>query len=164
VPAGRLADSVPGRAQAVAFSPDGGTLAVGNDDGTVYLDSVRGQRITGQPAVLGGSTQTITSLAFSPNGQTLLAAGYEPTIRLWNVPTRSLVAAITTHGSGVTFAAEMSYNGPTGMIATAGEVTQVWQTDPDQVAADICGTLRAPVSQQTWHKYLPEYPYTEVCG
>ncbi len=49
-----------------AFSPDGQLLAVGRDDGTIFLLDVATQRTL---ARLRGHTDLVRSLAFSPAGQ-----------------------------------------------------------------------------------------------
>ena len=61
---------------AVALHPDGRTLAVGDDDGTVvFLDAVTRRRL-GRPHE-AGLTARITSLAFSPDGSRLASAGFD---------------------------------------------------------------------------------------
>ena len=61
---------------AVALHPDGRTLAVGDDDGTVvFLDAVTRRRL-GRPHE-SGLTTTIRSLAFSPDGSRLASSGFD---------------------------------------------------------------------------------------
>jgi DNA-binding SARP family transcriptional activator/WD40 repeat protein len=61
---------------AIALHPDGRTLAVGDDDGTVlFLDTVTRRRL-GTPHQVSGATR-ITSLAFSPDGTRLASAGWD---------------------------------------------------------------------------------------
>ena len=63
-------------ANAVALHPDGGTLAVGDDDGTlVFLDAATGRRL-GTPHE-AGLTALISSLSFSPDGARLASAGFD---------------------------------------------------------------------------------------
>ena len=61
---------------AIALHPDGRTLAVGDDDGTVvFLDAVTRRRL-GRPHE-SGLTTTIISLAFSPDGSRLASSGLD---------------------------------------------------------------------------------------
>ncbi|MDM8518432.1 adenylate/guanylate cyclase domain-containing protein [Anaerolineales bacterium HSG6] len=68
----------------LAFSPDGQTLVGGTRDGKFYVWSL--STTTTEPQLVQGSLDTITTLAFSADGQTL-AVGYSEdyTIYLWNM-------------------------------------------------------------------------------
>ncbi|TDC57179.1 hypothetical protein E1281_05955 [Actinomadura sp. KC345] len=85
---------------AVALSPDGRTLATGvpEEDGpAVQLwDRTTQQRI-GSPLELPDARRTVTSLAFTPDGRTLMTSSSDG-LRLWNVATRREIAHDGTLG------------------------------------------------------------------
>ncbi len=78
--------------RAVAFSPDGQTLASGSFDNTVRLWNLHDPNAA--PVILNGHEGMVHSLAFSPDGQTLASGSFDKTVRLWNVST-ALNAGLT---------------------------------------------------------------------
>ncbi len=82
--------------RSVAFSPDEATLVSAAADGTVLLREVE----TGNAAGLSGHA-SLSSMALSRDG-VLLAAGYQDgTLRLWDAATRTPIATLEGHTSGV---------------------------------------------------------------
>ena len=71
---------------AVAFSPDGHTLASSDSDGAIRLWDVADPA---QPRPLGppltGGAAAVYSVAFSPDGHTLASGSLDGTVRLWDV-------------------------------------------------------------------------------
>ena len=65
----------------VAFSPDGDTLAYGNDD-TIQLWDVQSRVLLHS---LTGHTDLVDSLAFSPDGKQLASGSRDGTILLWKL-------------------------------------------------------------------------------
>ena len=67
---------------AIAFSPDGATLASANWDGTLYLwNAVTGEQLF----TLDGHKGWVSAAAFSPNLDTIASGSYDGTILLWKL-------------------------------------------------------------------------------
>jgi WD40 repeat protein len=87
-PLGRASTGNTGTVEAVAFSPDGHTLAAGSDDHMVRLWHVTG--LAGPPDLIGqplaGHDGQAKAVAFSPDGRTLATGGTDFAVRLWALP------------------------------------------------------------------------------
>ena len=74
-----------GDVQAIAYAPDGKTLASAGRDETIRLWHPK----TSQPlATLTGHGGLVTSIAFSPDGKKLVSGSGDGTVRLWLTETR----------------------------------------------------------------------------
>jgi WD40 repeat protein len=73
----------------VAFSPDGGQLAVGGGAGQLYLFDLR----AGIQRPLTGHTERVRGLAFSRDGSRLVSVDAKGTLRLWDVAQGTPVGA-----------------------------------------------------------------------
>lgn len=83
----------------VIFNPDGQTLALLSDDGLILGDGMTGQPLG--PA-LAGHADTVTTAAFSPNGEILASGSRDCTIILWDVATsQALGLPLTGHTAPV---------------------------------------------------------------
>lgn len=77
--------------RAVAFSPDGRTIASGSFDNTVILWNLQGQML--HPP-LEGHEEGVMRVAFSPDGKLLASASTDGTVRLWEVESGRPVARL----------------------------------------------------------------------
>ena len=101
---------------AVAFSPDGKTLAAASSDGAVRLVDVATRQQTG--AFLAGSALEVDSLAFSPDGKTLAVGTFDGTVQLWDVATRRQIGLPLASGTGEVLSVAFSPDGKSWPPAT----------------------------------------------
>ncbi|MFO0810771.1 MAG: sigma-70 family RNA polymerase sigma factor [Gemmataceae bacterium] len=89
----RTFDNPHSTGQAVAWSPDGATLAANAPNGGVRLWAVKTGREDG---TLAGESQAVADLAFTPDGRTLAVAYYIPAaLWLWDVSARKVVQRLS---------------------------------------------------------------------
>ncbi|AQZ62092.1 hypothetical protein BKM31_11965 [[Actinomadura] parvosata subsp. kistnae] len=117
---------------AVAFSPDGRTLAT-SSDGTIRLWNMETPgHITLRGRPLPSHAGVNAKVAFSPDGRTLAATGADGTIRLWDVtdPDRPAPrgAPLTGH-KGYVFALAFSPDGRTLASGAADGTVRLWSVE-----------------------------------
>ncbi len=79
------------------ISPDGKTFAAGIGKTIVLWDIASGEKIM----TLTGHTGSVNSLAFSPDGNTLVSGNWNDTVRLWDVATATQKKALTNHRNSI---------------------------------------------------------------
>ncbi len=117
----------------VAVSPTGKTLAAADQDGNVYVWNLTG----GSPVVLhGADTQSINTVAFSPDGKTLAIGGPGGT-RLWDVATRKFAPPLTGPDTSP-HAVAFSPNGKTLAAGDGNGNIYLWDLATRQAKAIPC--------------------------
>jgi WD40 repeat protein len=115
----------------ISFSPDGGMLASGSDDGTVKVWSLR----TYQEIATLEHEKTVFALSFSPNGEILAIADAE--VKLWSVPDWQEIA---TFDEGYSEAIEcIAFSPDSTILATGGgsweDFVRLWSVpDGEEIA------------------------------
>jgi WD40 repeat protein len=137
-----------GRVFSVAFSPDGKTLASGNNDATIILWDVSNRQLPVQlGAPLSGHSRWVSSIAFSPDGKTLASGSGDNTIILWDMsdPTKTPVELgkpLKGHG-GAVLSVAFSPDGKTLASGSRDKLILLWDVSnpkaPVQLSAPLSG-------------------------
>jgi len=84
----------PGWISALAFSPDGRTVACGHDDGFVRIWDVLSQRQIGE---LPAHADAVSAIQFSAAGDRIATAGEDRVVQVWNAESHKLLATLRSH-------------------------------------------------------------------
>ncbi|MDQ1069043.1 nSTAND1 domain-containing NTPase [Streptomyces canus] len=154
---------------ALAFTPDGTRLAVGDSTGHVTLwdGDVRHRAgaLTGTSDTASqGEPEAVGALAFSADGGTLAVGGANGTLRLWDTATQQpLGTDLPTPGDGIRSLA-FAEGGGTVYAGGPDVLLQRFAIAPDRAVRTICARTGGGLTEAQWRTYVPDAPYENVCA
>jgi WD40 repeat protein len=164
------------------FSPDGRCIALDMNDGTVALHEVASGQVrrtfgtqVPQPknagfggSGFGGPINSLlpgTRVAFTPDGQTLLHAGLDHGIHVWDIVSGQELKAFKGH-SGAVNAVAVASNGKTAVSASADTTALVWDLARVVRPAPAVKFLTADQRDTRWQELLTgnaAQAFTAIC-
>jgi WD40 repeat protein/tRNA A-37 threonylcarbamoyl transferase component Bud32 len=145
---------------AIAFSPDGRTIATGGLDTLVRLWDVRTGTLVREleqnvgPAVL--------SLGFSPDGRILAMSGGEAFASLWDLAEGVPIGPrLSVGGSEVSL--DVSPDGRRLLTTHGDGKGTISNIDPKAWAQRACSLANRTLTRAEWEQFLPGRPYEPAC-
>ncbi len=141
----------------VAFSPDGNKIASGNWDKSIMLWEVRfgkalhfikgrTKRFWGLVEEKGdGHTDSVNSVAFSPDSSILASGSFDNVIKLWEVSRGKLLRTLKGHGD---FVLSVTFSPDGNMLASSSYDKSIkrWEVDSGKVLQTMRGHQDAVTS------------------
>ncbi|MBO3459139.1 NACHT domain-containing protein [Aetokthonos hydrillicola Thurmond2011] len=118
----------------VAFSPDGAALASGSNRTVNLWDVKAGKSFK----TLRGYSDSVQSVAFSPDTQTLASAGDDESVRLWNINTGQNFKILRGHTSRV-WSVTFSPDGEALATSSSDHTVKLWNISTGQCLKTLIG-------------------------
>ena len=112
------------RVRSIAFSRDGGTLAIASNGRLSLWDAATGT----QKSEVEGRTVGVSRVDFSPDGRTLAGGSWDNTIRLWDAATGAHKYTLKGHTNNIT---NLVFSPVGGTLASGSHDTTIRLWDAD---------------------------------
>lgn len=119
----------PEELRCLAYSPASGTIAMGDDSGTIFLGHKPG---FDHIVSIFGHNVSVNSLSFSPDGRSLASGSDDSSIRLWDVVTHEQIGRLVGHENSVT---SLAFS-PDGRLLVSGgqdNTVRLWEVASGQL-------------------------------
>ncbi|MGW8251465.1 MAG: WD40 repeat domain-containing protein, partial [Anaerolineales bacterium] len=161
VPLGEPISTTQSTLISLAFSPEGSTLASGDEQGTISLIDA----ITGQPGEipLGGFNVGYHSLAFSPDGSTLAAGTDQGFIFLWDIQSGQVLGKPFQLGSQTLTGLAFAQDGRTLYAVSEEGQVSAWDVDFASWVQRACRLAGRSLTASEWRQFLGTVDINPAC-
>jgi WD40 repeat protein/DNA-binding SARP family transcriptional activator len=148
-------------AKSLEFSPDGRLLALGDDQGRVWIYDTRTWTPRGHPLI--AHTSAIDTINISPDGRTLATTSTDGTTRLWDLasgrPLNATLPGLAQHDVAAAFV----NNGNSLVTLYDNGQGYEWDIQPQSWARRACQIAGRTLTRSEWNNALPERTYAPAC-
>jgi WD40 repeat protein len=163
---------VPSGADALALSPDGDLLAVGDYGDRITLWDLKQGQTVGVPLV--AHTNIVRAVTFSTDGRFMASGGDDGVAILWDVKSRQPIAHFghgetVLSGDGTSRTARavnhVSFSPDGSVLATDGpeDAILLWDVDIASWKGQACHRTNRNLTAEEWRRYIGDLPYRETC-
>ena len=124
-----------GSIKAIAYNPDGKTIASGSSDNSIRLwNAQSGETIS----TLKGHSDWVSSIAYSPDGKTIASGSDDGTIHLWNAQSGETINTLKGHSRAIL---TIAYNpdGKTIASCSTDGTIQLWNAQSGETVNTLKG-------------------------
>ena len=129
----------------------------------------RGRRARRRPPAIGSArrrsaitTRSIT-VAYAPDGDTLVSGGLDGRVALWDGNTGALLGSVVA-SPNVATAAGFAPDGHTVVIASTDGTVARWDTQVEQWISASCKIAGRSLTPAEWADILADRPYIDTCS
>ncbi len=149
-------DMVSSPIYSIEFSPDNKQIAVGNEDGNVYIGEIDINGVSFQD-ILSGQGSRINQIRFSNDGTLMATASLDGTVQLWLLERmdKMLPIGYRDHKDYV-WSIEFSPDSNYLLAGTKSGILKKWPTKPDILASELCKYITRNMTKKEWDRYVGE--------
>jgi WD40 repeat protein/class 3 adenylate cyclase/energy-coupling factor transporter ATP-binding protein EcfA2 len=145
-----------------AWSPDSRTLALGGwQNGALTLRAAATGRRLFEPVT--ANTGFVLSVAFTPDGSTIVTGGTDGTVRLWDSATMKQIGSNLPHDENLGTSAWVVKDDQIEVVSSRGKLYR-WDLDPRRWADQACLVANRTLTRSEWRSFLPDLPYDPACA
>jgi WD40 repeat protein/DNA-binding SARP family transcriptional activator len=145
----------------VRFSPDGRTVAVGNNSGRAQVWSTA----TWEPITrsFAGHAGALTGAAISRDGRVLATGGNDGTVRLWDIETGQAVGAPLPGLPNTPVVPSFTADGTRLLAGYETGDAYLWDIRSESLVRQACRVAGRQLTRAEWNEFRPGRDYDPAC-